>query len=77
MCMNTNQNAHITEQFAGYVPAERCIEILFPGNGICLRTFRSLQAMGRIPFLKIGRGTLLNPVEVRAALERTCKRDAE
>lgn len=60
--------------FDGYVTAETCLKILFPDQGLCLRTFRSLQAMGRIPFLKIGRRTLFNPVEVRAALERTCKR---
>jgi hypothetical protein len=66
-----------TEQpeFEGYVSAEACIRILFPGErpGISLRHFRSLQSAGAIPFLKLGRRTLFLPSEVKAALERKFK----
>jgi hypothetical protein len=41
-----------------------------------LRTFRTLQAQGYIPHLKLGKRTLFNPGEVRAALEKRCKRKA-
>src|SRR5271165_2868988 len=61
-------NQNILLGVDGYVTAERCLEILFPENGLCLRTFRTLQAHGRIPHLKIGRRTLFNPAEVIAAL---------
>jgi hypothetical protein len=65
----------LSGSFEGYCSAEKCLELLFPhGDGLCLRSFRSLQAMQRIPHLKVGRRTLFNPHEVRAALERTCKR---
>jgi hypothetical protein len=60
----------------GYVDAERCIEILFPGGGISLRFFRKLQSQGYVPYLKLGRKTLFNPAEVRAALEKRLKRRA-
>ena len=62
----------------GYVSAETCIAILFPGEipGISIRHFRKLQSQGYIPYLKLGRRTLFNPSEVRAALEKRCKRRA-
>jgi excisionase family DNA binding protein len=60
----------------GYVSVEQCMELLFPNKGISLRTFRELQARGRIPYLKLGRRTLFNPAEVRAALEKNFKRAA-
>lgn len=63
-------------QTDGYVSAEECLSILFPGKGICLRTFRTLQAQGYVPYLKIGRRTLFQPSEVRAALEKRMKRKA-
>ena len=64
--------------FDGYVGAERCIEILFPDpeSGIKLRMFRKLQCQGYIPHLKLGRRTLFNPSEVKAALEKRLKRKA-
>lgn len=62
--------------FAGYFGPEKCLEILFPDEAsrISLRHFRSLQASGYIPHLKLGRRTLFNPTEVRLALERFFKR---
>jgi hypothetical protein len=60
----------------GYVDAETCLEILFPGGGISSRFFRKLQAEGYIPHLKLGRRTLFCPSEVRAALEKRLKRRA-
>jgi hypothetical protein len=60
--------------FEGFVTAEECLKALFPTDGICLRTFRNLQAAGRIPFLKLGRRTLFNVSEVRHAIERHYKR---
>jgi excisionase family DNA binding protein len=70
---NTRQSITGVE---GYFDAETSIEILFPGDGICLRTFRKLQAQGYIPYLKLGRRVLFNPSEVRAALEKRLKREA-
>lgn len=58
----------------GYVSAERCIEILFPGKAISLRHFRNLQHQGLVPYLKLGRRTLFKPTEVMYALERKFKR---
>jgi hypothetical protein len=58
----------------GYFDAETCLEILFPDGGISPRFFRKLQAQGYIPYLKLGRRTLFNPSEVKAALEKRCKR---
>jgi hypothetical protein len=54
----------------GYVGAEKCLEILFPdpGSRLSLRFFRSLQAAGKIPYLKISRRVLFQPLEVKAAL---------
>jgi hypothetical protein len=72
--MHEIQSRPVTDAYFG---AERCIEILFPGGDICLRTFRNLQAQGLIPYLKLGRRTLFNPAEVRLALERKCKRAAQ
>jgi hypothetical protein len=70
VCVNDKINADLGgTSFNGYVPAEQCLEILFPGRGLCLRTLRTLQLSGRIPHLKIGRKVLFNPVEVRAALD--------
>jgi hypothetical protein len=43
---------------------------LFAGRKPSLRTFREWQARGLIPFKKIGRLTLFDPAEVRAALDR-------
>jgi excisionase family DNA binding protein len=62
--------------FEGYVDATTCLAILFPGGGISLRHFRSLQAAGSIPYLKLGRRTLFPPSEVKAALEKRFKRRA-
>jgi hypothetical protein len=64
--------------FEGYVSAETCLSILFPGNepGISMRLFRKLQAAGSIPYLKLGRRTLFVPSEVKAALEKRHKRRA-
>jgi hypothetical protein len=69
--MHANESTVVDD---AYVSAERCLEILFPSQGISLRFFRNLQAQGRIPYLKLGRRTLFNPIEVRAALEKKCKR---
>lgn len=72
----------MSEQFTstlgveGYVDAETCLEILFPGGGISSRFFRKLQAQGYIPYLTLGRRTLFSPSEVRAALEKRLKRKA-
>jgi hypothetical protein len=72
----------MSEQFTsvsgveGYADAEACLEILFPHGGISSRFFRKLQAQGYIPYLKLGRRTLFSPSEVRAALEKRCKRRA-
>ena len=54
------------------VGAEKCLEILFPDEESRpgLRTFREWQARGYLPYLKIGRRTLFDPADVRAALER-------
>ena len=60
----------------GYVSATECLTAIFPTGGICLRTFRTLQAQGYVPHLKLGKRTLFNPIEVRAALEKRCKRKA-
>jgi hypothetical protein len=62
-------------EFEGYVDASTCLAILFPGEkpGISLRHFRSLQAAGCFPVLKLGRRTLFQPSEVRAALEKRFK----
>jgi hypothetical protein len=64
------------DNFEGYVSAEECVARLFPTGGLCVRTFRTLQAQGYIPHLKLGRRTLFNPTEVRAALEKRLKRQA-
>jgi hypothetical protein len=69
----TNQQDSVIE---GYVDASRCISLLFPDGGISLRHFRSLQAAGAIPYLKLGRRTLFVPSEVKAALEERYKRRA-
>ena len=66
----------IDDVLNGYVSAEECIAAIFPTGGIRLRTFRTLQAEGYFPHLKIGRRTLFHPSEVRAALEKRCKRKA-
>ncbi len=65
-------------EFEGYVSAETCLSILFPGDepGISMRLFRKLQAAGSIPYLKLGRRTLFVPSEVKAALEKRFKRRA-
>jgi hypothetical protein len=62
----------------GLVGAVRCLEIIFPDKRtrLSLRFFRTLQAQGRIPYLKIGRRVLFDPVEVRYALVRRYKRNA-
>jgi hypothetical protein len=69
-------NQQATEpEFEGYVDASTCLAILFPGDkpGISLRHFRSLQAAGCFPILKLGRRTLFLPSEVKAALEKRFK----
>jgi hypothetical protein len=66
----------IDDVLNGYVSAEECIAAIFPTGGICLRTFRTLQARGFVPYLKIGRRTLFHPAEVRIALEKRLKRRA-
>jgi hypothetical protein len=66
----------IDDVLNGYVSAKECIAAIFPTGGICLRTFRTLQAEGYFPHLKIGKRTLFQPSEVRAALEKRCKRKA-
>jgi hypothetical protein len=63
-------------ELEGYVSAETCLSVLFPGGGISIRHFRSLQAAGSIPYLKLGRRTLFVPSEVKAALEKRFKRRA-
>ena len=75
--MNQQQQTADLE-FEGYVSAETCLSILFPGDqpGISLRLFRKLQAAGSIPYLKLGRRTLFVPSEVKAALEKRYKRRA-
>jgi hypothetical protein len=65
---------NLSGTFEGYITASECLDRLFPTGGLCLRSFRTLQAIGRIPHLKLGRRTLFNVNEVRAALERTSKR---
>ena len=69
-----DQGDQITCAHEGYVSAEACLNILFPNDGLSIRHFRKLQAQGFIPYLKLGRRTLFNPSEVRAALEKRCKR---
>ena len=73
-----NQTDQTQKQIAidGYVSANECLAAIFPTGGICLRTFRTLQAQGYVPHLKLGRRTLFNPIEVRAALEKRMKRKA-
>jgi hypothetical protein len=56
--------------FEGFVTAQECLDRLFPTGGLCLRSFRTLQALGRIPHLKLGRRTLFSPEAVRLALEK-------
>ncbi len=74
-----NQQQQITApELEGYVSAETCLSILFPGDkpGISMRLFRKLQAAGSIPYLKLGRRTLFVVSEVKAALEKKFKRRA-
>jgi hypothetical protein len=74
--MNQPTNPNADAYTGQYVDAKTCLEILFPHKSLCLRTFRNLQAQGYIPHLKLGKRTLFNPAEVRAALEKRCKRRA-
>ena len=69
---------HLLPDLDGYVGVERCIEALFPDpkSAPSLRFFRKLQAQGLVPHLKLVRKVLFNPSEVRAALEKRCKRRA-
>jgi len=60
----------------GYVTAQECLDVLFPTKGLCLRSFRTLQAQGYVPYLKLGHRTLFNPTQVRAALEKRMLRKA-
>jgi hypothetical protein len=73
-----NQHFNSMPGVEGYLDAQKCIQALFPGDtpGISLRLFRKLQAQGYIPYLKLGRRTLFAPSEVKAALEKRCKRKA-
>jgi hypothetical protein len=52
------------------VDAKTCIDLTFAGRKPSIRTFREWQARGMIPFKKIGRLTLFDPAEVRAAIDR-------
>jgi len=56
----------------GYLNADQCLVVLFPDETSrpSLRTFRTWQAAGKIPYLKLGRLTFFNPNEVKLALER-------
>jgi hypothetical protein len=61
------------------VGAEDCLQAVFPAitSRPALRTFRSWQAHGLIPYHKIGRSTYFDPGQVRAALDRRCKIEAK
>jgi len=53
------------------VRAEKCLEIIFPEDDRpSLRCFRSWQAKRLIPFRKIGRIVMFDPLEVRRAIDR-------
>jgi hypothetical protein len=41
-----------------------------------MRSFRKWQALGLIPFHKIGRLTYFDPSQVRAALDKRCRVEA-
>jgi hypothetical protein len=74
-----NHTDQLFEQYKnGFVGAETCIATIFPdvASRISLRHFRELQATGFIPYLKLGRRTLFNVAEVKAALENRLKRKA-
>jgi hypothetical protein len=75
---NLNQTDQTQKQIVidSYVSASECLAAIFPTGGICLRTFRTLQAQGYVPHLKLGKRTLFNPAEVRLALEKRLKRKA-
>ena len=54
------------------VGPQKCLEILFPDEDSRpgLRTFREWQALGYMPYLKVGRRTFFDPEQVYAALSR-------
>lgn len=53
------------------VRAETCLRIIFPEEDRpSLRCFREWQHKRLIPFRKIGRIVLFDPVEVRRAIDR-------
>jgi hypothetical protein len=66
--------ANVFESQGRLVDVLTCIDGLFEGERKpSLRTFRKWQALGLIPFHKIGRLTFFDPLEVRAALDKRCR----
>jgi len=61
------------------IGAQSCIEFLFPDESSrpALRTFREWQAKRFFPVHKIGHRTFFDPEEVRAALDRRFRINAE
>ena len=61
------------------VGAQACIDLLFPdaSSRPALRTFRKWQANRYFPVHKIGRSTFFDPEQVRAALDRRFKINAD
>ena len=60
----------------GYVGAEQCLAAIFPdpASRPSLRTFKTWQASGVLPYLKLRKMVRFNPVEVRLALEKKFSR---
>ncbi len=56
----------------GLVNAQGCLEKVFPDSRSrpSLRWFRGLQAAGKIPCRRIGRRVWFDPEEVRRALDK-------
>ena len=59
--------------------AAECIEQVFPceTSRPGMRTFRRWQALGYIPVHKIGKSTYFDPIEVREALDKRFRSEAE
>jgi hypothetical protein len=58
----------------GLVNGQRCLELLFPEEPRpTLRWFLKLKAQGVIPYRKIGGSVFYDPAEVRRAIDRQCK----
>lgn len=69
--------ANVFESQRRLVDVQTCIGEVFEGERKpSLRTFRKWQALGLIPFHKIGRLTYFDPSQVRAALDKRCRIEA-